>query len=257
MKIKSSALGKAKQAYSLLSNKLFEYFFVVLIPMLIPTLILIALDPADLPTGNLSAEEWTAESSNASTAMAITLLASTIIYLLLPLPIINIVNSQFNRVSLSFFSNYKFSLGKYLKIFTALILYIIVILIGFILLIVPGFIFSLRYSLIVPLILFENKGIKQAFKESAKLMYGRKMTMLWATSLSLTPFYLILLVLAFLAEGSTAIQTEPAVSGFTSLFVLELFVNIFLISTSVIIVYLFYREAIDEDKATKLEEFTE
>jgi hypothetical protein len=62
--------------------------------------------------------------------------------------------------------------GRLGTLLGASLLYGIVVVIGFLLLVVPGLIAVARFSLIVPLVMIEGRGVRDAFARSAELVRG-------------------------------------------------------------------------------------
>jgi hypothetical protein len=99
----------------------------------------------------------------------------------------------------------------------ASLLYNLVVGIGFVFFIVPGLVFLTWWSLIVPVVVLERKGIGAAFSRSKKLVSGRGMTVFWtlvmAGVLALVPVFAAGLLLQGVATGQSAQLIAGVIHG--------------------------------------------
>lgn len=70
------------------------------------------------------------------------------------------------------------STKQYLSVLLGSILYGLGVFVGLVLLIIPGIYFALTYQFVVTLIIDKNMGIGEAFKASAAMTKGKKMSLL-------------------------------------------------------------------------------
>jgi Membrane domain of glycerophosphoryl diester phosphodiesterase len=66
-----------------------------------------------------------------------------------------------------------------LTLLAATLVYSVSIVVGLVLLVVPGLIVLVRWSVIVPVIVIEGRGMRDAFKRSNQLVQGHSWTVLW------------------------------------------------------------------------------
>lgn len=83
------------------------------------------------------------------------------------------------------------------RLFTLLgatLVYSVCVTVGLLLLVVPGLVVLVRWSVIVPVIVIEERGVRSSFRRSNALVRGHSWTVLWA-------LLIVLVLTAFLETG--------------------------------------------------------
>ncbi|GAC1396680.1 MAG: hypothetical protein NVSMB56_11600 [Pyrinomonadaceae bacterium] len=116
---------------------------------------------------------------------------------------------------------------------------------GFMLLIIPGIIFMLMFSLVIPIAVIEDRGIKDAMKRSTELTAGYR----WRIFGALFIFWLIITGVTLLMSGAVlGSSSESFVSSAIRVLTLQL-----LNSTSIIIPLFIYLGILSISNANPIE----
>ena len=102
---------------------------------------------------------------------------------------------------------------KALPVFLGMLIYMVAIMAGFVLLVIPGFILMLTLLFFQVFIVIEDEGIVASIKASHNLVWGHY----WRTAAVITiPIfitYALVMVFAFIAGVSTALDTPDAITN--------------------------------------------
>lgn len=114
---------------------------------------------------------------------------------------------------------YEVGFRKWLKVFAVTLVSTVVITIGMVLLVVPGIIFSVMFALVVPLVVLGDRGVGEAFTESAALTKGYR----WQIFATYFVVGVIMFGLTLLSAGSfLGTEDESDATLFTVLLSLTL-----------------------------------
>src|SRR2546425_402265 len=86
---------------------------------------------------------------------------------------INLASEQITKGQVNFGASIRFAVSRLLSIWALSIIVGIIVVIGFIALIVPGIILAIMFSLALPVLLIENKGVTESMGRSRQLVSHR------------------------------------------------------------------------------------
>jgi hypothetical protein len=134
---------------------------------------------------------------------------------------------------------------KFLRVLLAGILLGLAFIVGVILLIIPGILAALYFALVIPIVVYEDISVTDAFKRSAELMKGRKghLFFIWFALFcaSLTAGFLLGFALVFLGEAAELVMYVATLALGT----------VFGIITGIItygVLWCFYKRGIEEEQ---------
>src|SRR3989442_15258244 len=135
---------------------------------------------------------------------------------------IRLASEQITKGQVNFGASIRFAVSKLLSIWALSIIVGIIVLLGIIALIIPGIILAIMYSLALPVLLIENKGVTESMGRSRQLV-SHRWGKTFGTFLALGIIVLIssLIVSAITAPLGTILG--PIVNGILSAFYQPLF----------------------------------
>ena len=134
---------------------------------------------------------------------------------------VKLASEQITKGQASLGAAVKFAFSKLLSIWALSILVGIIVFLGFIALIVPGIILAIMYSLALPVLLIENKGVTESMGRSRQLVSHR-----WAKTFGTFLVLGIIVIIASLIFGAISAPLgiiSPVVNGILSAFYQPLF----------------------------------
>jgi len=134
---------------------------------------------------------------------------------------IKLASEQITKGEANFGTSIRFAVSKLLSIWALNIIVGIIVFLGFIALIVPGIILAIMFSLALPVLLIENKGVTESMGRS-RVLVGQRWLKTFATLLVLGIIVIIASVIIGAISGLFGI-VSPVVNGILSAFYQPLF----------------------------------
>ena len=127
---------------------------------------------------------------------------------------IKLASEQITKGQVDFGASIRFAVSRLLSIWALSIIVGIIVLLGFIALIVPGIILAIMFSVALPVLLIENKGVTESMGRSRELVRNRWLKT-FATFLVLGIIILVASFIVSAISGSLGIL-GPVVNGILS-----------------------------------------
>ncbi len=134
---------------------------------------------------------------------------------------IKLASEQITKGQVDFGASIRLAVSRLLSIWALSIIVGIIVFLGFIALIVPGIILAIMFSLALPVLLIENKGVTESMGRS-RVLVGQRWLKTFATFLVLGIIVLIASVIISAISGLFGIAS-PVVNGILSAFYQPLF----------------------------------
>src|SRR3989449_8922730 len=134
---------------------------------------------------------------------------------------IKLASEQITKGQVDFGASIRFAVSRLLSIWALSIIVGIIVFLGFIALIVPGIILAIMFSLALPVLLIENKGVMESMGRSRELVRNRWLKT-FATFLVLAIIVIIASAIVNAITGPLGIA-GPVVNGILSAFYQPLF----------------------------------
>jgi len=135
---------------------------------------------------------------------------------------IKMASEEITKGQVNIGASVRFAVSKLLSIWALSIIVGIIVFLGFIALIVPGIILAIMYSLALPVLLIENKGVTESMGRSRQLVSHR-----WGKTLGTLLALAIIVIIASLVVNAITVPLGnilgPVVNGILSAFYQPLF----------------------------------
>lgn len=135
---------------------------------------------------------------------------------------IKMASEEITKGQVNIGASVRFAVSKLLSIWALSIIVGIIVFLGFIALIVPGIILAIMYSLALPVLLIENKGVTESMGRSRQLVSHR-----WGKTLGTLLALAIIVIIASLIVNAITVPLGnilgPVVNGILSAFYQPLF----------------------------------
>src|SRR3989442_5172133 len=114
---------------------------------------------------------------------------------------IRLASEQITKGQVSLGASIRFAVSKLLSIWALSIIVGIIVILGFFALIVPGVILAIMFSLALPVLLIENKGVRDSMRKSRELV-GHRWLKTFAT-------FLVLAIIILIASAAVNAISKP------------------------------------------------
>lgn len=258
--IAETVFGKTKQVFKLLFRRPFSYIGCYIASMLVG---LLAMAMILVPFSLIDAEgvrqfvllffsAGNAVPDEMSVLVVVSLCVAVFIFscsigIVLFTPQLTVARQQLDGEKGGFRAVFGYVFKRFFPLLKAVLICLVLYFIGLILFVVPFFYLICRFALVVPLVAFDNHGVKEAFQRSSQLMQGRKwnfflVTLLTGIILGIIAFVLVL-ILTFVFLLGTSPEGEIGAVAYTISYVFEVVADAISYAGFSITSYLFYKEA--------------